>query len=52
VVRYLNEQGLPANRLAAAGYGEYQPLDTSDNDNARRKNRRIELKITQRVAIK
>ena len=52
VVRYLNQQGLPANRLAAAGYGEYQPLDASDNDNARRKNRRIEIKITQRVAIK
>jgi chemotaxis protein MotB len=52
VVRYLNQQGLPANRLAAAGYGEYQPLDASDSANARRRNRRIELKITQRVAIK
>jgi chemotaxis protein MotB len=52
VVRYLNQQGLPANRLAAAGYGEYQPLDASESANARRKNRRIELKITQRVAIK
>ena len=52
VVRYLNEQGLPANRLAAAGYGEYQPLDSADNDDARRKNRRIELKITQRVIAK
>ena len=52
VVRFLNQQGLPANRLAAAGYGEFQPLDTADNDDARRKNRRIELKITQRVAVK
>ena len=52
VVRFLNQQGLPANRLAAAGYGEFQPLDTADNDGARRKNRRIELKITQRVAVK
>ena len=52
VVRYLNQQGLPANRLAAAGYGEYQPLDTADNHDARRKNRRIELKITQRVIAK
>ncbi len=52
VVRYLNQQGLPASRLAAAGYGEYQPLDASDSDNARRKNRRIEIKITQRVTIK
>ena len=52
VVRYLNQQGLPANRLAAAGYGEYQPLDSADSDDARRKNRRIELKITQRVIAK
>ena len=52
VVRFLNQQGLPANRLAAAGYGEFQPLDAADNDDARRKNRRIELKITQRVAVK
>ena len=52
VVRFLNQQGLPANRLAAAGYGEFQPLDEADNDTARRKNRRIELKITQRVAVK
>ena len=37
VVRYLNQQGLPANRLAAAGYGEYQPLDPADSDDARRK---------------
>ena len=52
VVRFLNEQGLPANRLAAAGYGEYQPLDSADSDDARRKNRRIEIKITQRVMAK
>ena len=51
VVRFLNQQGLPANRLAAAGYGEFQPLDAADNDEARRKNRRIELKITQRVVV-
>jgi chemotaxis protein MotB len=52
VVRYLNQQGLPATRLAAAGYGEYQPLDSADSQDARRKNRRIELKITQRVIAK
>ena len=37
VVRYLNQQGLPANRLAAAGYGEFQPLNSVDSDDARRK---------------
>ena len=50
VVRFLAESGLPANRLAAAGYGEFQPLDDADSDEARRRNRRIEMKLTQRIA--
>ena len=49
VVRFLAEQGLPANRLAAAGYGEFQPLDSAGSDEARRRNRRIEMKLTQRI---
>ena len=49
VVRFLADQGLPANRLAAAGYGEFQPLDSADSDEARRRNRRIEMKLTQRI---
>ena len=52
VVRFLRDQGLPANRLAAAGYGEFQPLDSRDTNGARRVNRRIELKITQRATLK
>jgi chemotaxis protein MotB len=52
VVRFLRDQGLPANRLAAAGYGEFQPLDSHDTNDARRVNRRIELKITQRATLK
>ncbi len=47
VVKFLIENGVPANRLAAAGYGEFQPLDTSDNEIGYRRNRRIELKLTQ-----
>ena len=43
-------QRLPANRLAAAGYGEFQPLDDAGSDEARRRNRRIEMKLTQRIA--
>ena len=50
VVRFLADQGLPPNRLAAAGYGEFQPLDPSDSDEARRRNRRIEMKLTQRIS--
>ena len=52
VVRFLVLQGVPANRLAATGYGEFQPLTNGDSIADRRLNRRIELKITQRVAAK
>ena len=52
VVRFLVSQGVPAARLAATGYGEFQPLTSGDNAEDRRLNRRIELKITQRVAAK
>ena len=48
VVKFLIEQGVPANRLVAAGFGEFQPLDTADTPEARGKNRRIELKLTER----
>ncbi len=51
VVRFLANQGLPAKRLAATGYGEFQPLDPGNNDDARQRNRRIELKITQRATV-
>jgi chemotaxis protein MotB len=48
VVKFLIENGVPANRLVAAGFGEFQPLDPADTDEARTKNRRIELKLTER----
>lgn len=48
VVKFLIANGVPANRLVAAGFGEYQPLDVSDTADARSKNRRIELKLTER----
>lgn len=48
VVKYLIANGVPANRLVAAGFGEFQPLDEGDSDEARAKNRRIELKLTER----
>jgi len=52
VVRFLVSQGLPAQHLAATGYGEFQPLSLGETANDRRLNRRIEMKITQRVAAK
>jgi chemotaxis protein MotB len=48
VVRYLIDQGVPPRRLVAAGFGEFQPLDTADTPAAYRRNRRIELKLDQR----
>ena len=49
VVRFMaSEQGIPPNRLAANGFGEYQPLDPRNTREARAKNRRIELKITEK----
>ena len=47
VVRYFIDQGIPPNRLAAAGFGEYQPIDTGDTSTAYQRNRRIELKLTE-----
>jgi chemotaxis protein MotB len=48
VVKFLAEQGIPPERLSATGYGEYQPLDNGDSEEALSRNRRIELKFNQR----
>ncbi|MCU4177998.1 peptidoglycan -binding protein [Bosea sp. BH3] len=48
VVEYLMSRGLPSDRVAATGFGEYQPLDVANTDEAHRRNRRIEFKITER----
>ncbi len=48
VLQYLIEQGVPPNRLAAAGFAEFQPVDNGTDDAAFAHNRRIELKFDQR----
>jgi len=48
VVQYLISLGVPAQRLVAAGFAEFQPLDTSASEDAYKRNRRIELKLTER----
>ena len=49
VVKYMSEElGVPSSRLAATGFGEYQPFDPANTDEARAKNRRIEIKLTER----
>lgn len=48
VAKYLIEQGVPPRRVAAAGFGEFQPLSDGNDEASYRRNRRIELKLTER----
>ena len=48
VVQYLVSKGVDPRFLAAAGFGEYQPIDNGTGDDADARNRRIELKLTER----
>ncbi len=48
VVEYLASKGVDPHRLLAAGFGEFSPIDTGTSDDAFRKNRRIELKLTEK----
>ena len=48
VVKFMVEQGVAPSRLAATGFGEFQPLDPRPGEIANRRNRRIEFKLTQR----
>ena len=48
VVQYLISKGISPQHLVAAGFGEFQPLDTAANEAAYSRNRRIELKLTDR----
>jgi len=48
VVQYLIGKGVSPQRLVAAGFGEFQPIDTGTTEEAYRRNRRIEFKLTER----
>lgn len=48
VVKYMIARGVSANRLVAAGYGEFRPLEPGADEVSMQKNRRIELKLTNR----
>jgi chemotaxis protein MotB len=48
VVKYLISRGVSPKRLVAAGYGEFQPIEEGATEEALRRNRRIELKLTNR----
>jgi chemotaxis protein MotB len=48
IVKYMISQGIPAEHLVAAGFGQYHPIDPDNSEQAYRRNRRIELKLTSR----
>jgi chemotaxis protein MotB len=48
VVQYLISKGVEPDRLAAAGFGEFQPIDQGTDEDSLARNRRIELKLTER----
>jgi chemotaxis protein MotB len=48
VVQYLIVKGVKPSRLVAAGFGEFQPIDPGATEDAYRRNRRIEFKLTER----
>jgi chemotaxis protein MotB len=47
IVKYLIAQGIPPDRLSVAGFGEFHPVDPANTAEAYRRNRRIEIKLTQ-----
>ncbi|HEV7717723.1 MAG TPA: peptidoglycan -binding protein [Arsenicitalea sp.] len=47
VAKYLTTQGIDPKRLVPAGFGEFSPIDPGDTEDAYRKNRRIEFKLTE-----
>jgi chemotaxis protein MotB len=48
VVNFLISKGVSPQHLVAAGFGEFQPLEAGDSEEAKSRNRRIELKLTER----
>lgn len=48
IVKFLAAQGIPPDRLAAAGFGEFQPIDKGNDAAALARNRRIEIRLDQR----
>ena len=51
VLRFFIKQGLKPERLFASGYGSFKPIDNKNNAKGRSKNRRIEIKITQKLGF-
>ena len=48
MVQYLVAKGVSPQRLVAAGFGEFQPIEIGTTEDAYKRNRRIEFKLTER----
>ena len=48
MVKFLIANGVQPQHLVAAGFGEFQPIDPGSTEEAKARNRRIELKLTER----
>ena len=48
MVQYLVGKGVSPQRLVAAGFGEFQPIEVGATEDAYKRNRRIEFKLTER----
>jgi len=51
VVRYLQEVGVPPDRMVASGRAEYQPVAENDTPEGRKKNRRIEITLLDKNLV-
>ena len=49
VIRFFIAQGVPAAALSGAGFGEYNPVASNDDENGRRRNRRIEIVLQPQI---
>ena len=47
VKSYLMSKGIGPGRMTTAGYGEFNPVASNDNEDGRAKNRRVEFKVTK-----
>ncbi len=47
-MRFAEKEDIPAGRLIAAGFAQFRPLDTGQDESAFRRNRRIEFRLTQK----
>jgi chemotaxis protein MotB len=51
VVRFLQDSGIPPERMIPSGRGEYEPVASNDTPEGRQKNRRIEIMLIDKSLV-